>query len=776
MPPKAAAGGWDDEDDDTPLVALAPKPPPPQTKVAPPKVTEKQESKQSPQKVQKQKEAKKSQDGKKKERESKVDREWMEVDKLLNNSRASKKSKGFDLDYIQDNMATILVVLAGIAIVYFKVKSDGVNFAADYRDQENPFQILGVSESASDAEIKREYRKLSLSLHPDKNPDQSEEDRERYTKITKAYKVVSDPEKRKRWMNNENPDFTPLPSDTTTLTDKNFDALVTKDTAWLILAYADWSNECWELAESWEKVGKDLGRYVSVGRFNVESEAGLAARFNTMSVPMIYSWVRGRRETFFGEPSHANLTMFLTKSLADAVTIVRDNNGGAFLEDQEARPKALLFAQQGMVKLRLVFRAFAVQLAPRMDFAEVQVAGADRLRFLYGVEREPALVFVREAGAAPLMYTGKMTQAKLEGLLRQLQHPALPALHAANLDDLCGNGALGRLPCLLFLHDPARDNATEVWEARGALLEAGERELAASLRAQPPRAAIVFATADLSREPSLRKALGGRGSARVVALDAKAGTFMPMDDSAGPLDPAALVTWAQGLSMRMDGDFDQLAAPLALRPGPWQWKVKGVLRAWTPQMMSAVAVLASGLLLYALHNLYVDLKSNRARDRNAKVVVKARAKAMESEKAKLSKWESIEKQNRQAASRKKAEQEEQQRRREDQQREEAAARHALPAAPAPPPPAPKPQPPPPQAPPKRAAPAPAPAPAQVSDGELKGAIAAVVAGGDLSAMTKKSVREALQARFPAVDLLPRKDLILAEIEAAVLAKAAQAQP
>jgi hypothetical protein len=35
-----------------------------------------------------------------------------------------------------------------------------------------------------------------------------------------AYKVLSDPEKRRRWMNNENPDFTPLPSDTTTLTDR----------------------------------------------------------------------------------------------------------------------------------------------------------------------------------------------------------------------------------------------------------------------------------------------------------------------------------------------------------------------------------------------------------------------------------------------------------------------------------------------------------------------------------------------------------------------------
>ena len=43
--------------------------------------------------------------------------------------------------------------------------------------------MLGVASSASDAEIKSVYYKLSLKLHPDKNPDQSTEDAEMFTKI-----------------------------------------------------------------------------------------------------------------------------------------------------------------------------------------------------------------------------------------------------------------------------------------------------------------------------------------------------------------------------------------------------------------------------------------------------------------------------------------------------------------------------------------------------------------------------------------------------------------
>jgi curved DNA-binding protein len=72
--------------------------------------------------------------------------------------------------------------------------------AADY------YKTLGIDKNASDSDIKKAYRKLAMKYHPDHTKgDKTAE--EKFKKISEAYAVLSDPEKRKQYDTYGSADF-----------------------------------------------------------------------------------------------------------------------------------------------------------------------------------------------------------------------------------------------------------------------------------------------------------------------------------------------------------------------------------------------------------------------------------------------------------------------------------------------------------------------------------------------------------------------------------------
>ncbi|MBQ7515735.1 MAG: molecular chaperone DnaJ [Schwartzia sp.] len=66
-------------------------------------------------------------------------------------------------------------------------------------DKRDYYEVLGVEKGASDADIKKAFKKLARKYHPDLNRDDPKTAEEKFKEVNEAYSVLSDPQKRQQY-------------------------------------------------------------------------------------------------------------------------------------------------------------------------------------------------------------------------------------------------------------------------------------------------------------------------------------------------------------------------------------------------------------------------------------------------------------------------------------------------------------------------------------------------------------------------------------------------
>ena len=93
------------------------------------------------------------------------------------------------------------VLIAGWAAVAYLMRCIATAASTSMHAVYDPFQILGIAASATEKEIRRRYRKLSVQFHPDKLRNVANQTKEEidahYIELTKAYKSLTDETTRK---------------------------------------------------------------------------------------------------------------------------------------------------------------------------------------------------------------------------------------------------------------------------------------------------------------------------------------------------------------------------------------------------------------------------------------------------------------------------------------------------------------------------------------------------------------------------------------------------
>ncbi|XP_005886244.1 PREDICTED: dnaJ homolog subfamily C member 16 [Myotis brandtii] len=288
----------------------------------------------------------------------------------------------------------------------------------------DPYRVLGVTRRASQADIKKAYKKLVRKWHPDKNKHPQAEDK--FIEISKAYEILSHEEKRSEYdiygQGRENQDHQkqqehrfrqfpgnfyfeesfmhfPFGSEHQEPIDErhllHFSYYVNKvvpdsfKRPYLIKITSDWCFTCVHIEPVWKEVVEELeGLGIGIGVVHAGYERRLARHLGAHSTPSIIGVINGKVSFFHNAVVSENLRQFVENLLpGNLVEKVTNKNYIQFLSgwQQENKPHVLLFDKMPVIPLPFKLTAFAHRECFLFGYVYVGSRGAEEMTGQYNV-------------------------------------------------------------------------------------------------------------------------------------------------------------------------------------------------------------------------------------------------------------------------------------------------------------------------------------------------------------------------------------------------------
>lgn len=425
------------------------------------------------------------------------------------------------------------------------------------KERFRPYDILAIKRGATQQEVKKAYRHLVKEAHPDRNKAPDAQDK--FVQLTRAYELLSDPERRRNYDNHgvteDTPNFNKKhdysqynrfgdPFDhLRDLFGENFNSfkqggnrenifhkqsITYKAYAnnlvpnsfkqpYLILFYSDWCFSCAQVIPMWAKLVEELEPIgFGLATVHTEHERELARKVGVKELPHLVLLTDGKvthyRESML---SVVKVLEFIRRKLPyKLVQRVTEDNLEEFLNGwMDNRVRVLIFGKLDVVRLRYLTSGFKFRERAAIGYVQLNGVGTKAIadRFQVDVKQDTLLLF-QEDSAKPVasLAMADLPTDTIISVIEQHQFLQLPRLSSQRVfDALCpeeSSKTRKRLCVVLFTRD-----SEEQAEYRQAMRDfirdnrfSADRVRFTYLLAERQKQFVSSVTKDGLEDPSLR--------------------------------------------------------------------------------------------------------------------------------------------------------------------------------------------------------------------------------------------------------------------------------